>query len=119
MHPEDFIRVVKDGARLELADMKYGYPHKLYVHGIPNPLAGQECEVGTDHNDGKSTPILGKASASLFAKFYTRHFSDEGTDDAARAELNEAFRHVGFEFQLQAGTIRWAHLWDSRRENRQ
>lgn len=35
MHPDDVVQAIYDGARLELADMKYGYPHKIYLHGIP------------------------------------------------------------------------------------
>lgn len=33
IHPEDLIQAVKDGSKLEMADWKYGWPHKLYVSG--------------------------------------------------------------------------------------
>lgn len=42
LHPEDLMHALKAGARLETADWKYGWTHKFYVEGIPNPNAGKE-----------------------------------------------------------------------------
>lgn len=41
IHPEDLLRVLQAGARLECADWKYGWPHKFYVSNIPNPNHGK------------------------------------------------------------------------------
>lgn len=41
IHPEDLLAVVSQGATLGGSDWKYGWPHKFYVGGIPNPIAGQ------------------------------------------------------------------------------
>lgn len=88
-------------------DWKYGWPHKFYVYGITNPLAGTECEVGSDSYpiysccgeefSGKEhstcpkcsqnrfncriikterRPIIGKASAFAWVKFYNEHLLD-------------------------------------------
>lgn len=35
IHPEDFINALRNGATCELADFKYGWPHKVYLE-IPN-----------------------------------------------------------------------------------
>jgi hypothetical protein len=40
MHPEDLVRMLAQGATLGGSDWKYGWPHKFYVMGIPNPKAG-------------------------------------------------------------------------------
>jgi hypothetical protein len=45
MHPTDVVAALKAGARLEGADRKYGWPHKFYLHGVPNPHEGQRCSV--------------------------------------------------------------------------
>lgn len=33
IHPEDLIKALEEGATLEAADWKYGWPHKFYVSG--------------------------------------------------------------------------------------
>lgn len=38
--PEDLIRFLKEGCTMHSADWKYGWPHKFYIDGIPNPKAG-------------------------------------------------------------------------------
>lgn len=35
LHPEDMVAILEKGARLELSDFKYGWPHKFYVVGCP------------------------------------------------------------------------------------
>lgn len=50
MHPGDLAEAIKAGARLDWADFKYGWPHKVYVEGIPNPHAGMlESRFGSSH----------------------------------------------------------------------
>lgn len=48
IHPEDLYRHLagEPGAELHGADWKYGWPHKFYVQGIPNPAAGQLVPSG-------------------------------------------------------------------------
>lgn len=47
IHPEDLLEALRAGAKLSQADWKYGWPHKFYVEGIPNPYAGQPQRVGS------------------------------------------------------------------------
>jgi hypothetical protein len=56
--------------RLELADMKYGFPHKFYVHGLPHP------QGGTQHGgfDGNGSPV--SEPRDQHGKFYTVHLAD-------------------------------------------
>lgn len=46
IHPEDLAKYLEAGvAKLGGSDWKYGWPHKFYVEGIPNPKAGQMVKV--------------------------------------------------------------------------
>jgi|SRR5471030_543119 len=57
---EDLLVALEAGAKAEVADWKYGWPHKIYVEGIPNPKAGQPVHLYT------------------FATVYTERMRDEG-----------------------------------------
>lgn len=97
IHPDDFIAAIDaGGVHLSRADMKYGYPHKVYA-GIPNPIAGREGVVYSGRYDsGSFTPTYGTAPATVHTKFYTVHLLDMDPD---RIEvLNTHFRRAcGFE----------------------
>lgn len=46
IHPYDLLRaMMAHPVALERTDRKYGYPHKFYVEGIPNPLAGKPVSL--------------------------------------------------------------------------
>lgn len=111
MHPEDFVKAMEAGATTEVADMKYGFPHKLYLDGIRNPTAGQECQVGTQWKDGVETPLRGKAPQFLAAKFYTDHVWDQGYDDEAKAALDRALAKAGLRFEIDAQGRRCWTRW--------
>lgn len=40
LHPQDLLTALLSGASLEASGWKYGWPHKFYVRGIPNPAEG-------------------------------------------------------------------------------
>lgn len=42
---------------MEVADWKYGWPHKVYVHGIPNPNAGNFVCKSYRSGPGKLTEM--------------------------------------------------------------
>lgn len=46
MHPEDLVKAIDAGAKLGGSDWKYGWPHKFYVSGIPDPGAGELRKMG-------------------------------------------------------------------------
>lgn len=77
--------------RFDPADQKYGYLHKFYIEGIPNPIAGQ-LAIGYTRSylgdDGVRQEERHDAPAPTFvhAKFYTRHL-DELEDPARTAML--------------------------------
>lgn len=82
IHPEDLASALEAGARMSLADKKYGYLHKFYVE-MPNPKSGKECVVGSRSGPGLpkgGEPIVGVASATMTAKFYTQHLHDLAPD---------------------------------------
>lgn len=45
MHPADVAAAIRAGAKGHWADFKYGWPHKAYFDGVPNPYAGMRCSV--------------------------------------------------------------------------
>lgn len=40
MHPAEVAAALRASARLDPSDRKYGWPHKFYVEGVPNPHSG-------------------------------------------------------------------------------
>lgn len=92
IHPEDLLGYIQRGqtGRAEMADRKYGYPHKVYVD-VANPLAGQLVSRSmSSEPDGKGgrRQVYGEPrpdSPFTHAKFYTRHLL--GLDDEHFREL--------------------------------
>lgn len=64
MHPADLAVSIRSGAKVEWSDQKYGWPHKAYVDGIPNPHAGLlESRMSTSHAE-PVCPKTGKVCES-------------------------------------------------------
>jgi hypothetical protein len=61
IHPEDLLSALQGGATLGGSDWKYSYPHKFYVEGIPNPIAGQIVECGSRSWTDRLCPTCGAA----------------------------------------------------------
>ena len=81
IHPEDLLTILKDGAGLEGADWKYGWPHKFYIEGVKNPMVGQIVVIGSGSGpDGKGgtfhKDILGSAPSTVMVKWYNVHLLD-------------------------------------------
>jgi hypothetical protein len=113
MHPEDLIAALRQGARLEGADWKYGWPHKFYVARIPNPREGQQIVTGEISEPGPdgvrvSTPVYGIARP-IHHKWYNAHLGDEGYDDEAMALLlGTLTRFSGITWRRdEQGRIHW------------
>lgn len=122
MHPEDVAAALRSGARLDPADRKYGWPHKFYVEGVPNPHAGMlesRCsrqDAPQDEIDsGKWIRIPNKdilddwwheagkpAPATTYGKFYTEHLQDASAEDRDVIE-----RHMGMHVEFEGGAVSW------------
>jgi len=111
MHPSDVVAAIKSGARGEWADMKYGWPHKAYFEGVPNPHAGMlEIRASSNHeHEGwikegvmwhePGTP----ASPTTGGKFYTVHLMDATPEERETIET-----HLGLKFDFSDdGMVRW------------
>lgn len=106
LHPEDLITALANGATTHEADWKYGWPHKLYIEGVPNELAGQTVEVGSESGPGYRKPIMGVAGPHAFIKFYTQHIGDM-PDDRIRVLSDIIEKQTGISFEKDDVGLRW------------
>jgi hypothetical protein len=131
MHPADLAEAIRAGATVSWADFKYGWPHKLYVSGVPNPHAGLPevtMYVSTPTHDqiasgavievptgrfsettgqpttqwvGKPTP----APERTHGKFYTLHLQDATPTD--REVIEKA---MNLTFTFSDSKVAWAPI---------
>lgn len=127
MHPADVAAAIRAGARVEIADRKYGWPHKVYLREVPNPHAGLlEVRSSTsfpaagyveasdpraprfDSMTGKPLPPAKRwirtstADATTWGKFYTEHLQDATPEDRATIE-----GRLGLRFEFKDGKVEW------------
>lgn len=128
MHPADVAAAIRAGAKGHWADFKYGWPHKAYFDGIPNPHAGMR-EIRTsrshkpddegweyrpepryDERTGERLPdrenwvMYSIAGATTYDKFYTVHLMDATPEDRATIE-----QHLGLSFEFKDdGGVSWS-----------
>jgi hypothetical protein len=131
MHPADVADAIRRGARGHWADFKYGWPHKAYLDGVPNPHAGMlESRMSMSHplqdeiTAGKWVQVpdgfdsttgaqrlrwveAGRpAGAVTHGKFYSVHLQDASADDRGLIE-----QHLGLAFQFDDnGGVRWVRI---------
>jgi hypothetical protein len=119
MHPTDVASAIKSGAKGEWADKKYGWPHKAYFDGVPNPHAGllelrgsanykPEGEHYKDWvQDGEYWIEPPRpAGATTNGKFYSVHLMDATPEER---DIIEA--HLGLHFDFKDdGEVKWKQL---------
>jgi|ERR1041385_2139547 hypothetical protein len=94
------------------SDWKYGYPHKFYVYGMPNPIAGQLCVSSSrtwrdDRGDHFEWAEPHVARSTTQGKFYSRHLLDVTEPEFSR--IAEAIAlHAGIEFSMVDGKLMYA-----------
>lgn len=109
MHPEDFLAAVSAGARLELADMKYGRPHKVYVTGFPHPDEGLPVQTGTTSRGGVVLERHVTPGGRGHGKFYLAHLTDDLEDEAFAAVAQAVGAGTGVRFVREAdGKVRYS-----------
>ena len=130
MHPEDLLRVVAAGARLGGSDWKYGWPHKFYVEGIPNPAAGEGRKMGgvgggrgktleemqRDHpgmvnwrgskERGWNADNISPAPQFTHAKWYNEHLLDL-SPEAFAVVTPVLLEKAGIDFRVEDGRLRY------------
>jgi hypothetical protein len=96
---------------LELADMKYGWPHKVYLRRMPLPddWQGLERVVSTEWVDGEQTVTRREVMTSDWGKFYFEHLKDLREHPLAFGWLTSLIRsRLGLHFVLDdAGRLMW------------
>lgn len=133
MHPSDLVAAIRAGAHVYWADFKYGWPHKVYVEGVPNPYVGMPCSTtstgyGSKPGVGKPTEPgdwvqLRNASSLAYkdefasyawhkrdverptthGKFYTIHLLDASPDER---DVIERAMGLNFDFR-DDGRVGW------------
>lgn len=129
MHPADVAAAIRAGASGHWADFKYGWPHKAYFDGVPNPHAGllesrssrshpPQAEIdaglhiqipnGFDRATGapvmRWTAAGEPAASTTHGKFYALHLKDASPEDRETIE-----RHLGLRFTFnEGGGVGWA-----------
>jgi hypothetical protein len=113
IHPADLAAALESGAaKLGGSDWKYGWPHKFYVEGMPNLFEGAECRYGTSSKwEGgvhTETPLIGKPTKTIHAKWYNEHLLDEGYGEAERGKLIVLLEeHAGILFIVEGGRLQY------------
>lgn len=131
MHPADVAAAIRAGAKGEWADWKYGWPHKSYFQGIPNPHAGMlesrasqnfppgELEAGKFRKVERGyDPVTGElayhwvevgtpAAEKTYGKFYSIHLLDATPEDRETIEQHLGLR---FEFYNDGKSVRWSRI---------
>lgn len=116
IHPEDLLGYIEreEVGRAEMADRKYGYPHKVYVD-VRNPLAGQLVSRSmSSEPDGKGGYIQAYGEPRpdgpyTHAKFYTRHLL--GLDDEQFGALTAWLeRATGWRFERRDDGMYWQRV---------
>lgn len=117
MHPTDVVNAINAGARGEIADWKYGYPHKVYFHNVPNPHAGMMEYIGTANYqyqtdwiqvDEKTWRAPGTpARDTTMGKFYITHLQDATPEEKV---LIEAHIGLSFTFSDDGKSLSWKQL---------
>ncbi len=122
-HPADTAAAIRAGAVGHWADWKYGWPHKAYFDGVPNPHAGlmesttssskkpPQEQLDTENwlppVEGESPQgwrQLSPAPATTYLKFYTVHLLDATPEDRDTIE-----QHLGLKFTFVDNDtrVRW------------
>jgi hypothetical protein len=74
MHPEDLLQLASDQKiRIRPAKQMYGFPHKFFILGIKNPMAGKRIRIGTKFLNETKFPIYSTSPKTNWAKIYTSH----------------------------------------------
>lgn len=128
MHPADVAAAIRAGAVGHFADRKYGWPHKAYFDGVPNPHAGMPEVCGSSSQKSERFPrevreprfdektgerIADRvsyteepkpAATTTHGKFYTVHLQDATPEDRETIE-----RHLGlaFTFSEDGQNVSW------------
>jgi hypothetical protein len=125
MHPADVAAAIRAGAKGHWADFKYGWPHKAYFDGIPNPHAGMEevrmwssqpAEGLEERREPRYNESTGERVADRVGyikksiagpltsgKFYSEHLQDASPEDRETIE-----KHLGLAFTFEpGGRVSW------------
>lgn len=104
LNPEDLLKILDAGGKLEACDWKYGWPHKFYVK-YPNAKAGQECCIGR----GSDGPIMDYAPANNHGKWYNAHLID--VEGELFDKLTEHIhKQTGVRFERDEAGVKWSAI---------
>lgn len=100
MHPRELVEALNQGATVTIADMKYGWPHKVYVDNAPNRYVGM-MEIRTAGPGDYVGPEV-PAPERTQGKFYTLHLKDCTPEQ--RQQIEQA---IGLAFTFEGNEVSW------------
>lgn len=102
-HPIELAAAIRAGyAAADLADWKYGWPHKAYAN-IAEVFVGEPEIKSSLYSKGVTTfAAPERAGATRYVKFYTEHLQDATPEDRETIE-----RALGYHFKFEDGAVRW------------
>lgn len=120
IHPQDLLEFTKrekfvnyktvypevmQHPHMEVADMKYGYPHKIYVTSKVVLFPDHDFVSSTD---GKGNVLSRHKGCTPFIKFYTKHLDDPKVSEADFNEVTAMLEELaGIDFTRDAGGLKW------------
>jgi hypothetical protein len=107
IHPSDFVRLLQEPyTDVEVADWKYGWPHKVYLT-TPNPNPEKQRIVSSTYDaGGRPNPTYTWGTyQSLHLKFYTEHLREY---ELLPEYADLIFSSIGIWFQKDEKGLSWA-----------
>ncbi len=133
VHPDKFLEAIRAGHSMEIADWKYGWPHKVYIMW-PNPSPGEKRLMGSTSEGAKlerdtdgdavrwvktqddapeGFPIWSDSQGwsyegeyrLLQIKFYNEHLAEIDLDELTRELI---YDKIGVDFSKdEDGRVKW------------
>jgi hypothetical protein len=90
---------------MDVADMKYGFPHKIYVHSKRILFPEHDFVVSTN---GKGEVLSRRKGCIPFIKFYTKHLDEPEASEADFLAIQALIEdHAGIDFSRDSRGLMW------------
>lgn len=118
MHPADVAKAILAGAKGHWADFKYGWPHKAYFDGIPNPYVGQQCSVTSMGYGCKKGEVMEHVAAEISSGGIWVQLASSMDREKKEEFVNYPWHKLENERPTTHGKFYSVHLQDATPEDR-